>query len=174
MRFIYDGSKGPEAFSGIGSDYAMTVGLDAAAKRWRATRFALREVGQTDWKRYYPGVLQSTSRVEWCGIFALWILHQAGIGAGVQWEISKGFLYKLKLTNSPQPGDIAYVDQPSQHHAVVIDANKQPNQIECVNGNGGNAQYTGNVVTHTFLPRSHYSAFYSIGPWLPPHGVFTS
>lgn len=57
----------------------------------------------------------------WCGAFALWALHKAGVATSVKWIISRGFceVQGLKRTTSPLPGDIAYTDQPWQHHAIV-------------------------------------------------------
>jgi hypothetical protein len=166
MKFVYATGASGLSFDGIGSDLAITMGREPALRRWYVTRYALAEADSRDWRRYYDGVLPpGTGRVEWCGIFALWCLHQAGLAPSWRWELGKGFLYRLPLTTKPQPGDIAYVHNPSQHHAVVIDV--EDGRVEAVNGNGGNATYTGDVVTRTKLPLAHYSSFYSIGPLLP-------
>lgn len=58
---------------------------------------------------------------EWCGIFVLWALKQAGLALHIKWRLGVGFLYPAKLptTRSPKPGDVAYFHQPFQHHALV-------------------------------------------------------
>jgi hypothetical protein len=59
----------------------------------------------------------------WCGIFALWCLHQAGLDTDEHWQIGKGFLlqnpHPMYLTTSTQPGDIGYIASPFQHHFIV-------------------------------------------------------
>lgn len=55
----------------------------------------------------------------YCGGFALWVLHRAGLFPGLPWEPGRGFCHRLPRTSNPQPGDIAYFDR-LQHHAVVV------------------------------------------------------
>lgn len=66
-------------------------------------------------------VKQYAATKHWCGGFALWCLHQAGVAKDVTWRDGLGFceVEHLPRTKSPQPGDIAYTDQPFQHHAIV-------------------------------------------------------
>jgi hypothetical protein len=60
----------------------------------------------------------------WCGAFALWCLHQAGLGLDIDWKFEPedrkyGFLYNLPIVEQALVGDILYVSKPYQHHAVI-------------------------------------------------------
>lgn len=61
--------------------------------------------------------------LSWCGIFALYCLHGAGLALDKNWKIGAGFIlqqpHPLPVTHSPQPGDIGYVASPFQHHFIV-------------------------------------------------------
>lgn len=80
---------------------------------------ARQEVGESDASKYWRDVLPSSWRgpypKEWCGAFALAMLRRAGL-AQWDWEVGKGFLWRLKRTDQPQVGDCGYLDQPYQHH----------------------------------------------------------
>jgi hypothetical protein len=69
----------------------------------------------------------SVHRLAWCGIFALYCLHAAGVAKDVFWKVGKGFLlqppHPLKTTRTPQPGDIGYQNLPFQHHFLVENVN---------------------------------------------------
>ena len=70
-------------------------------------------------------VLQYAKTKEWCGGFALWCLHQAGLGRVVHWVDGQGFvgparLRRLALNETPQPGDVAITPVPFWHHAIVV------------------------------------------------------
>lgn len=122
---------------------------------------AREQIGAPDWQRFCGGVTESqpTSRVAWCGIFSLWVLKQAGLASDLTWEWGKGFAYKLPMTNDPQPGDIAYLDQPYQHHAIV--ERVEGDQVVTVDGN-----QAGDTVAERVRPRSEFTAFFSIDPLL--------
>lgn len=102
---------------------------------------------------------------EWCGIFALWAIHQAGIARDVQWKTALGFVEveheggpagrDFPRTSSPKAGDIAYYDQPYQHHAVV--AAVRGDVLDVINGNG-----SGSRVTASSPARSKATNYYSI------------
>lgn len=66
---------------------------------------------------------ESIASLAWCGGFALWCLHEAGLGKDVLWRIGAGFLlqppHPLPRVKVPEPGDIGYLDKPFQHHFVV-------------------------------------------------------
>ena len=123
------------------------------AREWYVGRL-LGEVGKDDpapywlkcgWKRPFPK--------NWCGAFALWGLHDAGL-CDWDWEFDPakkhyGFLYRLKQTTRPQTGDIAYFAK-HQHHAVF------DGLTQLINGNG-----SGGRVTVT--PSKQPTAWYSIG-----------
>lgn len=66
-------------------------------------------------------IRQAAKSLEWCGIFTLFCLHEAGIALGVRWTLGGGFVLEhgLPLTSTPQPGDIAIRPSPFWHHAIV-------------------------------------------------------
>lgn len=96
---------------------------------------------------------------EWCGAFALWCLHQAGLGLLLRWLFGPphfGFLWNLEATKSPKPGDIAYLDKPFQHHAIVVEVSGDT--VHTIDGNQGPHAP---IMTHE-APLSHWTAFFSI------------
>jgi hypothetical protein len=95
--------------------------------------------------------------VFWCGIFALWVLHRAGLLPSVQWKWGEGFASMLPQTSTPKTGDIGYMDK-WNHHDVVIDV--QGDMIRTVDGNDGGSP--GGIVTDNWQPKSKWAAFYSI------------
>lgn len=133
--------------------------------RKKVVKAALSQVGNNDPNLYWPevsGSVQSTS-LSWCGAFALWCLHQAGLARYKQWVFGKGFLLvpptPLNPTNNPKPGDIAYFHQ-SQHQAVVA-AVYPDRTMRLVNGNG-----TGRIVMVNVRSISDAAAVYSIQPFI--------
>lgn len=89
------------------------LGADTQAKRVKYWESALgREVTYGE-----------ISKLAWCGGFALWALHEAGLAKDVLWRIGSGFLlqppHPLPRIKVPEPGDIGYQDKPFQHHFVV-------------------------------------------------------
>jgi hypothetical protein len=131
-----------------------------ATPRSKVVKAATSQIGKQDSSVYWKDVLPSQSSFppEWCGAFALWSLHQAGLAKAWNWEIGKGFLYKLPTTKDPQPGDIAYFSK-FQHQAVVKSV--EGDNVTLLNGNG-----TGKAVTETTIPKAHAAAYYSIAPLL--------
>lgn len=99
---------------------------------------------------------------QWCGALALFCLHSGGVALDVHWEVGKGFLYRLHTTPHPEPGDVAYLDAPFQHHAIVTHIEGE--SVVTVNGNQGPTDPI-QIKTH---PLKHWTAFYSIAPWLEP------
>lgn len=73
----------------------------------------------------------------WCGIFALWCLHQAGLDTDEHWQIGKGFLlqnpHPMHLTTSPQAGDIGYIASPFQHHFII--ESTDDTRVHSIDGN---------------------------------------
>lgn len=157
----------------------LTYGLGAAAwglykKRTKVTDVSLRQkvvkaalsqVGRSDPTPYWldvAGKPQSSSQ-SWCGAFALWCLHQAGLALHKYWTFGYGFLLTqptpLPTTRDPRPGDIAYFTA-SEHQAVIV-AVYPDRTIELVNGNG-----EGRVVTHNVRRISETAAIYSIQPYI--------
>jgi uncharacterized protein with GYD domain len=122
--------------------------------RDKVVKAALGEVGKARTQVYWLDTFGEYSDKEWCGVFALWCLHQAGLAKNWKWEIEKGFLYHLPTTLNPKPGDIAYILK-NQHEAVITEVNGE--MISLINGNGWN-----HVVSVSETPRSEIAAFYSI------------
>jgi hypothetical protein len=137
---------------GLGVATAVYGLTEALNPRKRILRAAAAELGETDWKKYLDGVAADQGPVAWCGIFALWVLHKAGIARDVGWEYGTGFLYRAAKTTDPKPGDLAYIESPLQHHAIVerVDGDT----IYTVDGNSGG------TVRRLARPRSAFSAFY--------------
>ena len=131
--------------------------------RERIVAAAQGELGSQDpskyWDEVIPGLAGETFVGAWCGGFALWALHQAGIAQDVDWEIGKGFLFRLPRTSDPQPGDIAYFDQPYQHHAVVVSSDGVT--LTSVDGN-----QQGSTVKMRERPVTDATAFFSVQPWI--------
>jgi hypothetical protein len=71
----------------------------------------------------------------WCGIFAVYCIKKSGIDIG-NWQMGKGVssFGKLKQTDSPQAGDIAYMDA-HQHHAIVVKV--EGDVVHTIDGNSG-------------------------------------
>lgn len=88
----------------------------------------------------------------WCGIFTVWALKRAGLPVG-DWS-SKGVSALLRLTSNPQPGDVAYIDQPFQHHCIV--ACVEGDTIVTINGNSGGV----GAILEERKPRTAYTCFY--------------
>jgi hypothetical protein len=96
---------------------------------------------------------------QWCGALALWCLHQAGLGLELRWLFGPphfGFLWNLERTSSPKPGDIAYLDKPFEHHAIVVEVSGDV--VHTIDGNQGPHAP---IMTHE-APLSHWTAFFSI------------
>lgn len=134
-------------------------GLDA--RRTRVVRTALAELGANSWEKYTDGITAAHPgrRVAWCGIFALWVLHQCALARDWQWVYGKGFLSRLPRTRSPKPGDMVYFDQPFQHHAILVSLNG--GMVHTVDGN-----QAGDCVAERTRPIEEVSAFFSIDPLL--------
>lgn len=102
--------------------------------RSRVVEIAASQIGVADPSPYWLAVFGSvptsaTGKVHWCGAFALWCLRQAGLTQR-KWTKAKGFIWcdehgafsrtpYLSIVKRPEPGDIAYFDQPFQHYAIV-------------------------------------------------------
>ncbi len=153
------------ALAGLG-----TAGLVGAAwalwpvpPRTRVVRAAQSQIGRSDatvyWRDVLPGLSPSSYPPDWCGGFALWSLHQAGLAKDLNWVIGQGFLDHLPTTQDPLPGDIAYFTN-NQHQAVVTDVSYD-GTIGLVNGNG-----TAGAVSASDTLFPHVAAFYSIEPLL--------
>lgn len=132
------------------------------AFRARVVEAARSEVGKRELAKYFadaaPQYIGQSPPPEWCGIFALWCLHQAGLAKSKTWKTGLGFLETsppLPKTSDPKPGDIAYYTK-FQHQAVVL-KNNGDGTTENANGNG-----SGGVVTIGRPQIADAHAFYSI------------
>jgi hypothetical protein len=139
--------------------------------RFEVVRLALQEVGKPGPERireYHSNALgkpHAGRELEWCGLFALAMLHDAGIATGVHWRIGGGFCeeQRLKRVKLPEPGDVVYYDKPFQHHALVHSVDTEAGTFSSVDGN----QAGDTVTLRTKIPLSKPTCFYSIESLLP-------
>lgn len=180
QRLKVDGIVGPKTWDcamklaaklGIALGAAAVGGvLTAVLNSNKTPREKIVEIAETQlgvqdpnkyWADVQPKLIDSTKA--WCGGFALWAIHQAGIAKNIMWQIGKGFtaINGLPITKNPKPGDIAYIDQPFQHHAIVKSFNPVTGELITVDGN-----QAGNTVK--IVPRNikNVTAIYSIEPFL--------
>ncbi len=131
-------------------------------RRSEVVRIARAELGPGDVEAYWRDAVSDTKwpgGLAWCGIFALWCLHQAGLAKSVKWKLGYGFLevQKLPKTHQPKPGDMAYFDKPFQHHAIV--ESYEQGVLKTIDGNQPD-------VRARTRPPNHGAVFYSIEPFL--------
>ena len=99
---------------------------------------------------------------QWCGALALWNLHKAGLGLELRWLFGPphyGFLWNLRQLQPhqrPEPGDVAYLDKPFQHHGIVLCV--EDDVVHTVNGNQGPTK----PIQKSEKPLNHWTAFFSI------------
>lgn len=74
---------------------------------------------------------------DWCGALVLRSLQQAGLARGVKWKVGYGFIAPqgLPQVQFPEVGDIAFVPQPFQHQAIVVDADPATGRVLTIDGN---------------------------------------
>lgn len=142
----------------------MKLYLFPAATRARVLEVARREIGNDDDQYFWDEVLGGGPPYPsaWCGAFALWVLQHAGI-TDRPWVIEKGFLLvepKFPTTKDPKPGDVAYIHEPYQHHAIVesIDGD----DVHLIAGNTPSDDVARQVYKRNRV------VFYSIEPFLSP------
>lgn len=112
---------------------------DEKSLRQRVVDVAMSEVGKKNLDVYFADAAPQFlgEHPDWCGIFALWALHQAGLLRDKSWKTGYGFLEThpaLPATSDPQPGDIAYFTK-NQHQALVR-RNNGNGTVDLINGNG--------------------------------------
>lgn len=92
----------------------------------------------------------------WCGIFSVWAHKRAGKDIGT-WQIGKGVsaFGTIQQTSNPQTGDIGYIDQPFQHHCIIVKVDG--NNIYSIDGNSG--LYS--EVRENIRPFSAYTGFFT-------------
>ena len=123
------------------------------SKRSRIVKIAMGEVGKARTHVYSLDALGYDLDKDWCGIFILWALHQAGAAKGIKWIVGKG-IPGLKTTLLPKPGDIAYFNK-YNHHALIKSVDGD--NVHLINGNGTNG-----VVSESTTNKKAVTAFYSI------------
>lgn len=116
------------------------------------------------WDVVCPELMGLPTKIAWCGGFSLWCLRETPDacewpgGKPWNWQIGKGFASRLPQTLKPLPGDIAYIEKPYQHHAIV--ERVEGGAVHTIDGN----QQPGESVARRVRPRHAFSAFFSIGP----------
>lgn len=142
------------------------AGCSEDAFRQRVAAIARSQVGKKDLNTYFADAAPQFvgQHPEWCGIFALWCLHQAGLAKEKTWKTGLGFILTkpnpMPQTKDPKPGDIAYYEHPYQHQAVVL-KNNGDGTTENANGNG-----SGGVVSISRPKIADATAFYSIATFI--------
>lgn len=135
--------------------------------RQRVANLASGEDGLRDSQKYWHEVLEQSWHGpyprEWCGAFTLWALRKA-LGCHWRWECGKGYLYRLKTTHEPDIGDICYMDQPYQHHAVLTAAGVSSDGKRFVISEDGNSGPYPGICEEHWRAREKWTAFYSIQP----------
>lgn len=129
--------------------------------RNRVINVAQSQVGQgagNDWTKYLIGTVEDwpQKKIPWCGIFVTWVLHKAGL-TSKKWEWGSGISSILERTENPKPGDVLYIDQPFQHHGIIISI-----ENDIINSVDGNSP--GGIVDSRSRSIGEITAFYSIGP----------
>lgn len=104
--------------------------------------------------------LSKSPKFQWCGVFALWCLHAAGVTT-VPWELGRGFVYRLPRTSDPQPLDVFVGPGPNWHHGVV-------KSRYLVDGKPWLTSIEGNTpdVRKRDRPEPAKYVYYSVAPWI--------
>lgn len=142
-----------------GAIYVVTRKISTDAKRVRVIELAMQDVGQAG---VGPRAIRdigypNTTYMAWCQMWALSVLRRARLTTA-KWKTGVGFVGPLKLstTRSPQPADLAYWDEPSQHMAFVVSGG--PDAESLVTVDGAQAGDTVAVVDdHQRAPDHYYS-----------------
>ncbi len=130
-------------------------GVDDPSVYWR-------EVLPPSWAGPYPR--------HWCGANALWVLRKA-LGCPWRWEVKgcygathSGFLHHLRPTESPDIGDICYMAEPYQHHAVLTAIGLEADGTPYTITQDGNQGITPGICLEQYRRNPKWSAIYSIEP----------
>jgi hypothetical protein len=112
-----------------------------------------------------PMTYAEIEKPAWCGIFALYCLHQAGLDTDEHWKIGAGFLlqnpHPMHLTTEPQAGDIGYIASPFQHHFIVESTDNL--RVHSIDGNQPDIRRQSRVMSAKI-------AYYSIASLLAAAG----
>jgi hypothetical protein len=122
------------------------------------------EIGKRDDHKYWTEVLGPSWRgphpTQWCGAFTLWALRYV-LRCPWLWEVGRGYLFRLRPTDTPEPGDICYRDKPYQHHAMVVAYNPETHVVMTIDGNSGNPP---GIVSRNIRDLGWWTTVYSIKP----------
>ncbi len=133
-----------------------------SGKRAKVVEVAQSQLGERDPHKYYEDCAPmymgtKPNDKSWCGVFALWCLRQVGL-TDKMWVDGKGFASGyLPITNSPEPGDIAYFARNS-HYAIVKGVTN--GRVYLINGNAMLAPKEGVVANDRAF--TEVTVFYSI------------
>ncbi len=97
----------------------------------------------------------------WCGIFAFWSLHKAGIPMPM-WQLGKAFLppeSAYPKEHVPKPGDIAYKHLRS-HFGLVVGM-EGSNRVKSVNGNTAGDDHLGGEIQVQTHDLSSWDGFFN-------------
>lgn len=103
-------------------------------------RYELEQFNERSEGDYWESAkLPRNTKAHWCGVFALFCLHQAGLALDQGWIVGRGFVAALKLprVKDPQPGDVCYDDQPYQHYSIVESYDPVTKELVTIDGNQG-------------------------------------
>lgn len=131
-----------------------------AADRRRVVEIAAGNIGAKTAADFWDvcGAEPFSSKLAWCGIFALHCLHAADVAPPeIKWEFGRGFLYHLPPTTTPQPGDIGYIHHPFQHHLIVESVDGDT--VTSIDGNTP-------IVARKKRAKRDITTFYSIEDWI--------
>lgn len=131
--------------------------------RQRLAELVAGEIGSRDSNKYWAEVLQQPRGPyppQWCGAFTLWGLRIA-LKCPWLWEIGRGYLFRLRPTDTPEPGDVCYRDKPYQHHAMVVAYNPEAHVVMTFDGNSGNPP---GIVSRNIRDLGWWTTVYSVRP----------
>lgn len=147
---------------------------EAIDARARLVAWAAGEIGEQDPHKYYRVCApQFADRkgtehsISWCGIFCLAGLHEIAPTRAPMWITGKGFVFDLRVTLLPEPGDIAVFRKGADgrdlwHHAIVERCEK--GRVHTIDGNVLIAPREG--VARRVRPIDGNVTFYSIATLL--------
>lgn len=106
-----------------------SAAVRAALKEWKAFPSGRPEL--------YEQEAGGDAGSDWCGIFVLRNLKQAGMAKGVMWVQGLGFISPLGLPRiaAPLPGDVVVVPSPFQHQAMVVSYEPSTGMVTSIDGN---------------------------------------
>lgn len=111
----------------------------------------------------------SMRKLEWCGLWLLWLYHQSGVANGIHWRMGHSLPAAMTLaqpTWSLKPGDFG-IFRRFQHHVLVAGVDDQV--VSTIAGNTG--PRPGIVGAGTCRIHTPDVTWFSIEPYLSPKPV---